>query len=346
MKIAKKLACMFLTGIIVLAHVPMTAFAQKIKVENKATETKSPDFKFEVKKLTLTTIGKEYDLEDYLVDGLGTGQVSYSCLSGDDVVEVDSGGIMKVVGEGEATVIAETVLSDSYDGYVNASTNEICIASASNATSATIIKNQPYKATLKVVVKTGSGGGSSGGGGGGGGGGTGAVANSGTRFTQSGAVVTTNTAYLGNGTRLTMASITISGRTINAQEKVSALPDGSSQRLFSFDGNLAGLTFAGGGVVSEDGTTIKTPTGNVFMITYAPMCIVTDVNGTTIGCFIDPATGQPISFGEDTVLMQIGMDGQMHAHFINPQGYFYVGMVTMNGSTFVFNEEGVMISYA
>ena len=132
---------------------------------------------------------------------------------------------------------------------------------------------------------------------------------------------------------------------MTAVTQVTALANGASQRVYTVSGDVSGLTFAGGGVVSEDGTTIKTPEGKVFMMTYATMCIVTDVNGASTGCFLNPETGQPVAFGEDTVLMQLGLDGQVHAHFINPQGYFYTGTVTMNGSTFAFNEEGIMISY-
>ncbi len=352
MKIAKKLACLMLTVITVLAHVPVTAFALEKNVD-KPCRTDTWEFKFDEPKKTFDTIGEEYSLDRDLVNRVEARFVTYSCTDGDGVITVDENGLLKVVGEGTATVVAETTITTDEEGYVDASTSEIKKATSSEATPATIHVNQPYKATLKVTVRlessggSGSSGGSSGGGGGSGGGGSSrAATNGGTYHSYSGATVTSNTSYLGNGSRLTTATITIGGRTINVMEKVSALPDGSSQRYYSVDGDLSGITFAGGGVVSEDGSTIKTPDGKVYKITYAPMCIVTDINGGTVGCFLDPKTGQPVAFGEDTVLMQIGMDGQMHAHFINPQGYFYTGKVEMNGSVFMFSEDGIMISYA
>ncbi|MBE6004428.1 MAG: hypothetical protein E7232_10165 [Lachnospiraceae bacterium] len=355
MKISRRLLCLIMTVIFSLAQIPMTAFALD-KYVNKEYKTNSSDFKFDVRELTLENNSGEYSLDRYLVNGVGAEFVVYSCEDGAGVIEVDEGGAMKVVGEGSATVVATAENSTSYEGYVNASTSEICKASASNAVPATIYEEQPYKATMKVTVKSeqkssgSSSGGSSGGGGGGGGGGSSsgfgaAAANGGTFLSPSGATVTTNTAYLGNGVRIITASITLSGKTLTAEDKITPLKNGSLQRMYTVVGDMSGLAFMGAGIVSEDGRTLTAPDGTVYPVTNAIMCIITDVNGATIGCFLDPETGNPLTFDGAPAVMQLGIDGQMHAHYINPQGYFYTGTVEMNGGTFAFNEEGVMISY-
>ena len=133
---------------------------------------------------------------------------------------------------------------------------------------------------------------------------------------------------------------------MTAVTQVTALANGASQRVYTVSGDVSGLTFAGVGTVSADGTTLTTPEGQTYLVTSAPMMIVTNADGTTVGCFVDPVTGQSVAFGYDTVLMQLGADGQMHAHWIKADGTFYTGTVVMNGMMIVFNEEGVMVSYS
>lgn len=348
MKIAKKLACLFLTGIIILAHVSLISYA-----DTSGSGKKEGEFSFSENTLTITS-KKGFELGDYLINDVSS-MVSYDVID-TDVIKVDENGNVTVVGNGgPVTVTARAVLQGEEEKISTISTISYLENGESTRseirTKSTTSVLYKYTTQMKIKVKLSSDGSSGGGGGGSSGGGGGrsgltAAANGGTFQSSSGAMVTLTTHYLGNGARLTTGSITLGGKTINVQDKITPMRDGSIVRLYSVSGDMAGLTFAGGGVVSEDGMTIKTPDGRTYMVTYATMCIVTDINGATIGCFLDPETGQPVAFGEDTVLVQIGMDGQVHAHFINAQGYFYTGTVSMNGSTFVFNEEGVMLSYA
>ncbi|WP_036608012.1 hypothetical protein [Oribacterium sp. P6A1] len=349
MKIAKKLACLLLTGMILLAQVPLTSFAGTSESGENAG-----DFYFTENTLTITS-KNGFELNDYLLNDVSS-QVLYDVIDG-DVIKVDENGNVTVVGNGgPVTVTARAEMKGEDTKICTISTISTLENGQSTrseiSTTSTVEVLYKYTTTMKIKVNLpdeessgddSSSGGSSGGGGGRSG--LSAAANGGTFQSSSGAMVTISTHYLGNGVRLITGTISLGGKTINVQDKITPMPDGSIVRLYSVDGDMSGLTFAGGGVVSEDGATIKTPEGKVFMMTYATMCIVTDVNGVSTGCFLNPETGQPVAFGEDTVLMQLGLDGQVHAHFINPQGYFYTGTVTMNGSTFAFNEEGIMISY-
>ena len=131
---------------------------------------------------------------------------------------------------------------------------------------------------------------------------------------------------------------------MTAVSQVKTLADGSTQTVYTVSGDVSGLTFTGVGTVSADGATLTTPDGQTYPVSTAPMSIITAADGTTIGCFLD-ANGNPIATGTDMIYMQLGADGQMHAHFVNPAGFFYVGTVIMNGMSITFNEEGVMLSY-
>ena len=128
-------------------------------------------------------------------------------------------------------------------------------------------------------------------------------------------------------------------------DQVKQLENGATQRTYAVSGDVSGLTFSGVGTVSADGATLTTPEGLTFTVVSAPMSVITYADGTTVGCFVD-AAGNPISFGADTVVMQLGADGQMHGHWVKADGTFYTGMVIMNGMMITFNEEGVMVSYS
>ena len=353
MKIAKKLTCLLLTGIILLVNVPLTSFA-----DETSSGGEDGDFYFTENTLTVTS-KKGFELNDYLINDISS-QVLYDVIDS-DVIKVDENGNITVVGNGgPVTVTARTEINGEETKISTVSTINTLENGESTrseiSTTSTIEVLYKYAATIKIKVKlpddeySGGGGSSGGGGGSSGGGGTSgglgaAAANGGTFLSPSGATVTTNTSYLGNGVKVITASITLLGKTLTAQDKVMPKPDGSIVRMYTVDGDLSGLVFMGTGIVSEDGSTLTAPDGTVYPVTNATMCIITYVNGTTIGCFLNPETGAPLTFNGAPAVMQLGIDGQMHAHYINPQGYFYTGTVEMNGGTFAFNEAGVMISY-
>ncbi|WP_051671284.1 N-acetylmuramoyl-L-alanine amidase family protein [Oribacterium sp. P6A1] len=161
----------------------------------------------------------------------------------------------------------------------------------------------------------------------------------------SGATVNTSGTTGPNGETITTAVISLGGKTMNVIETATKLADGSIKTEYKVTGDVSGLTFAGVGTVSQDGSTLTTQEGLTLHVTNAAMIITKAPDGTTLGYFEDPATGMPMATGTVTVLMQLGMDGQMHGHFINPQGYFYTGEVILNGMKILFDEEGVMLSF-
>ena len=66
-------------------------------------------------------------------------------------------------------------------------------------------------------------------------------------------------------------------------------------------------------------------------------------NGTSVVGFVD-VTGKPIATGAFEVYYMLGTDGKLHAHFVNPQGYFMTGIQVINGQTVTFNAVGEMVS--
>lgn len=87
-------------------------------------------------------------------------------------------------------------------------------------------------------------------------------------------------------------------------------------------------------LVKEDGTTAKMATGML-------LSIQSD-DGNSMGCFVD-ATGNIIATGSYEVYYMLGTDGKLHAHFVNPNGYFLKGVQTINGQIVTFNAEGEMV---
>lgn len=157
----------------------------------------------------------------------------------------------------------------------------------------------------------------------------------------SGAEVKT-TASDADGVKNTTAEITIGGKTANVASSVIEA-NGQTTTLRYVSGDIAGTTFNGVGTVSADGTTVTTENGQVVTLTTAPVYIVS-TNGQSIGCFINPETNAPIATGQTEVYYELGEDGQLHAHWVDPNGYFYTGTVEMNGQMVTFDNEGIMIN--
>lgn len=53
-------------------------------------------------------------------------------------------------------------------------------------------------------------------------------------------------------------------------------------------------------------------------------------------------TNTPV-FAEDMVIYQLGVDGQLHAHWQSTSGYFYTGLVYINGQVYNFDEECILL---
>jgi hypothetical protein len=71
--------------------------------------------------------------------------------------------------------------------------------------------------------------------------------------------------------------------------------------------------------------------------------LVISENGAAVGCFVDPTTGLPYATGADAVYYAYDANGNLVAHYVNAQGYFYTGTHVINGQTIIFNDEGVIV---
>ncbi|MBP3241739.1 MAG: hypothetical protein J6M92_14535 [Oribacterium sp.] len=160
----------------------------------------------------------------------------------------------------------------------------------------------------------------------------------------SGAALLRNETSNQDGSSTVTVKITINGKEINATENTMPVPEGGSVKYFKAEGDFAGATFNDVGIVSKDGSTLTGKDGITYTIIKAPIYVVTNANGRSIGCFLNEATGLPFATGKDEIYASIGADGQMHIHYVNAFGYFYVGTVQMNGKTITFNSEGEIVS--
>lgn len=133
---------------------------------------------------------------------------------------------------------------------------------------------------------------------------------------------------MASGSKVSIASATVKSA------------DGASNEYVKSEGTIAGTTFKDLGTVSADGKTIALKSGGVGYVTTATMYVRTEANGTTYGCFLDPVTSKPVSYGFTAVVYSLGTDGTLHASWIQPNGFFYTGVVTLNGYIINFSKYG------
>lgn len=162
-----------------------------------------------------------------------------------------------------------------------------------------------------------------------------------TTTTTDGATVQTNVTKNNNSTT-TAAAVRIGTTTANVTSSVSE-QNGTKVTFQNASGNLAGASFKTVGQVSADGTTLVKEDGTTAKMATGMLLAIENADGTSVGCFVD-ATGKTIATGAFEVYYMLGTDGRLHAHFVNPQGYFMTGIQVINGQTVTFNAVGEMVS--
>lgn len=162
-----------------------------------------------------------------------------------------------------------------------------------------------------------------------------------TTTTTDGATVQTNVTKNNNSTT-TAAAVRIGTATANVTSSVSE-QNGTKITFQNASGNLAGASFKTVGQVSADGTTLVKEDGTTAKMATGMLLAIENADGTSVGCFVD-ATGKTIATGAFEVYYMLGTDGKLHAHFVNPQGYFMTGIQVINGQTVTFNAVGEMVS--
>lgn len=167
------------------------------------------------------------------------------------------------------------------------------------------------------------------------------VASGMTTTTTDGATVQTNVTKNNNSTT-TAAAVRIGTTTANVTSSVSE-QNGTKVTFQNASGNLAGASFKTVGQVSADGTTLVKEDGTTAKMATGMLLAIENADGTSVGCFVD-TTGKTIATGAYEVYYMLGTDGKLHAHFVNPQGYFMTGIQVINGQTVTFNAVGEMVS--
>ena len=162
-----------------------------------------------------------------------------------------------------------------------------------------------------------------------------------TTTTTDGATVQTNVTKNNNSTT-TAAAVRIGTTTANVTSSVSE-QNGTKVTFQNTSGNLAGASFKTVGQVSADGTTLVKEDGTTAKMATGMLLAIENADGTSVGCFVD-ATGKTIATGAFEVYYMLGTDGKLHAHFVNPQGYFMTGIQVINGQTVTFSAVGEMVS--
>lgn len=159
--------------------------------------------------------------------------------------------------------------------------------------------------------------------------------------TPEGATVQSNVVKSDHSTTTT-AAVRIGTATANVTSSVSE-QNGTKVTFQNANGSLAGASFKGVGQVSADGTTLVKVDGTTAKMAPGMLLVIENADGTSIGCFVD-ANGKIIATGAYEVYYMLGTDGKLHAHFVNPQGYFMTGIQVINGMTVTFNAAGEMVS--
>ena len=157
----------------------------------------------------------------------------------------------------------------------------------------------------------------------------------------SGAAVTRTVTEEG-GIKTSLSKVEIGGKTAEVATRVT-VENGQNRTLRTVSGDIAGISFRGVGTVSADGLSVALEDGCTFAVISAPSLMITE-NGVTRGYFLNADGTGPIATGKTEVYYCLGEDGQLHAHWVDPNGYFYVGTVEIDGQTHTFNDEGEEVS--
>ena len=161
-----------------------------------------------------------------------------------------------------------------------------------------------------------------------------------TTTTSDGATVQTTVSNSGTA-NLTSAVITLGSANAQASTAVNQV-SGGTVTFKKASGNLAGASFKGVGQISADGTMLVKEDGTTAKMATGMLLSIQSDDGNSMGCFVD-ATGNIIATGSYEVYYMLGTDGKLHAHFVNPNGYFLKGVQTINGQIVTFNAEGEMV---
>lgn len=159
--------------------------------------------------------------------------------------------------------------------------------------------------------------------------------------TPEGATVQTNVTKNDNSS-VTTASVRIGTATADVTSSVSD-QNGTKVTLQNAAGSLAGASFKGVGQISADGATLVKEDGTTAKMATGMLLAIENADGTSVGCFVDEM-GKTIATGAFEVYYMLGTDGKLHAHFVNPQGYFLTGIQVINGQTVTFSAAGEMVS--
>ncbi|SET20972.1 hypothetical protein SAMN04487771_10088 [[Clostridium] aminophilum] len=157
----------------------------------------------------------------------------------------------------------------------------------------------------------------------------------------SGASVTRTVTEEG-GIKTSLSKVEIGGKIAEVATRVT-VENGQNRTLRTVSGDIAGVSFRGVGTVSADGSSVTLEDGRTFSVISAPSLMITE-NGVTRGYFLNADGTGPIATGKTEVYYCLGEDGQLHAHWVDPNGYFYVGTVEIDGQTHTFNETGEEVS--
>ncbi|WP_352397915.1 hypothetical protein [[Clostridium] aminophilum] len=144
------------------------------------------------------------------------------------------------------------------------------------------------------------------------------------------------------GIKTSLSKVEIGGKTAEVATRVT-VENGQNRTLRTVSGDIAGVSFRGVGTVSADGSSVTLEDGRTFSVISAPSLMITE-NGVTRGYFLNADGMGPIATGKTEVYYCLGEDGQLHAHWVDPNGYFYVGTVEIDGQTHTFNDEGEEVS--
>lgn len=75
----------------------------------------------------------------------------------------------------------------------------------------------------------------------------------------------------------------------------------------------------------------------------SPLLLISD-GTTTVGCYVDMATGKPLATGKIEVYLSFDASGALVPHYVDANGFFLVGVHVINGVTLNLNAEGTPIA--
>lgn len=149
--------------------------------------------------------------------------------------------------------------------------------------------------------------------------------------------------YTASSTTATTTTTTADGSTVSTSTSTANGVSLTAAAVTTASGAKAEVTTATQ-TTSVGTVTIRQNTvSGIEGVQTSPLLLIS--NGTTtVGCYVDMATGKPLATGKIEVYLSFDASGALVPHYVDANGFFLVGVHVINGVTLNLSAEGTPIA--